>query len=123
MSGLHPTFQRIVEAHGLTPGYKPVSFAAYKVTSADPSIVRTYKLGELDAIELRDALTEALTRHSLYHKDTLILRERNEKGTVLRLFAIKKKSQPRYVHQDHVTRAVRDLYADPICVIDGDVLA
>jgi hypothetical protein len=100
--------------------FNTTTFDAFK---ASEGMDRTYKLGRLDAVDLREALNETLTRFSLYHKDTLIVRETGEKGTRLRIFAIRKKSTPRYVHKDHVTRAVHDLYADPVCVIDGDVLA
>jgi hypothetical protein len=41
----------------------------------------------------------------------------------LHIYSIKQKSKARYVHRDHVTRAVRDLYPAHVCTIDGSVLA
>lgn len=127
MNALHPIFQGIVEAHGMVEPravpYAATKFDAFKVdNSYASSKASTYSLGSLSETSLRPALNEALSRFALYHKDHLILRETGEQGVKLRLFAIRKKSAARYVHKDHVTRAVHDLYADPVCVIDGALL-
>lgn len=126
--GLHPIFQGIVEAHGLTskePEAVPFSTTTFEAFKVDDSYAtgksHTYRLGRLSEHSLRQALNEALARYALYHKDHLILRETGDDGVKLRIFAIRKKSSARYVHKDHVTRAVHDLYADPVCVIDGEV--
>lgn len=126
MSALHPLFQEIVEAHGAPTAvpFNTVTFDAFKVSeSGDDTGGRTYRLGALTEATLRGALNEALAQFALYHKDHLVLRETSEHGVKLRLFTIRKKSAARYIHKDHVTRAVRDLYADPVCVIDLQALA
>lgn len=100
--------------------YATRTFAAFRVTESN----RTYPVtlhttpGSLEA-----ALNEALTRTLLCHKETLILRETDEDGAVsLHLYAIKRRSRPDYVHENHVTRAVHRLYAEKLAVVDGAVL-
>lgn len=84
---------------------------------------RTYELGRLDADSLEDALTAALTgRQVLNHKEHVCIRETGQDGVKLHLFAVKRRSAPRYVHKNHVTRAVHDLYAAPVCSFDGGIV-
>jgi hypothetical protein len=54
--------------------------------------------------------------------DPLVLQEIGERGVKLHLFAIRRRSQPRYVHKDHVSRRVHDLYPEPVCTLDADLL-
>lgn len=59
----------------------------------------------------------------LSHKDSLIVREESDRGVRIHVYRVKQKSRARYVHRDHITRAVRDLYLDPVCSFDGGVIA
>lgn len=68
------------------------------------------------------ALAEALVVLPLMHKDMLAIREDTTEGAPLFLYQVKRKSQPRWVHKDHVTRAVHDLYAAPVCMLPAEVL-
>jgi hypothetical protein len=99
--------------------YSAVSFEAFQVAENG----RTYPVEGIIASTVADAVTQAVTLRAFSHKQHLLVRESGEQGSKLHIFAIKKKSAPRYVHKDHVSRAVRDLYAAPVCVIDGDLLA
>jgi hypothetical protein len=57
-----------------------------------------------------------------FHKEHLLIREVGEGCDKFHIYAIKQKSTPRYVHRDHVTRAVRDLYAAKVCTFDAGML-
>lgn len=113
---------RSLAEEGMTPRlvkYSETTFAAFQIA---PDVGKTYAHGELEATGLNDAVNEALTRNLFDHKDHLLIREVGPKGVKLHLYAIKRKSAPRYVHRDHVTRRVNDLYAALVCSIDGGVL-
>lgn len=86
---------------------------------------RTYEVSLAGFLlpDVEAAKSAALLASSFDHKDQLIIRETGDRGVQLHVFSIRRKSQPRYVHQDHVTRRVHHLYADPLCVVDGGVLA
>lgn len=105
----------IAEARA-TP-FQVTRYDAFKITEG-----RTYRLGELDAGSLGEAMNAAVGQFAMFHKDHLLIRETGEGGTRLHLFAIKRKTNARYVHKNHVTRAVHDLYAAPVCTIDGDII-
>lgn len=94
------------------------SFASFQVSEAG----RTYRHGFLEAGTLDEAVVEALTKKLFSHKDTLVIREEVERGIRIHVYQIKQKSKARYVFQDHVQRAVRDLYPAHVCTIDGSVL-
>lgn len=102
-----------------TRPYSPTSYSAFRICGG-----RTYAV-DIDGYCLttveaaRDA---ALLGQAFAHKDHLLIQERGDRGIKLHLFAIKKKSAARWVTKDHVTRAVYDLYADPVCSIDGGVI-
>lgn len=99
--------------------YSETTYSAFQVSS-DPE--RTYTHGEMLATSLDEAVTEALTRKLFDHKDHLLIREEGPRGVKLHLYAIKKKSQGRWVYEGHVPRKVHDLYPAKVCVIDGGVL-
>jgi hypothetical protein len=99
--------------------YTETTYSAFQVGG---DVERTYTHGEMLSCTLDEAVTEALTRKLFDHKDHLLIREEGPKGVKLHLYAIKRKSQARYVHQDHVTRRVHDLYPAHVCTIDGAVL-
>lgn len=131
MTDLRQQLIRSCVDDGATPRAVPFStttFHAFRVCQGysgakeTPLGGRTYDYGRLDATTLEDALTEALSGKVIDHKEHLVIQEISERGIRLHVFAVKKKSTPRYVHRDHVTRAVRDLYADPICTLDGALL-
>lgn len=100
--------------------YSTTSYAAFRISETG----RTYAV-DIDGYLLptveaaRDA---ALIGQAFAHKDHLLIRAADDRGVKLHLFAIKRKATPRYVHEDHVTRRVHDLYAAPVCVIDGGVV-
>lgn len=98
--------------------FSAVTFAAFKVSETG----RTYPLGDIDVGSLKNALNVALGSFALHHKEHLLLRETSDEGVKVHLFAIRKKSAARYVHRDHVTRAVHDLYAAPVCSFDVGVV-
>lgn len=106
--------------------YSPTRFDAFRIADmgkGNPQ--RTYKVDIegylLPTVEAaRDA---ALLGQAFAHKDHLIIRETGERGVKLHVFAIKRKSTPTYVWEGHVQKRVNRLYADPVCTIDGGVLA
>ena len=108
--------------------YAHTSFRAFKVSQGShrgketPLGGRTYDLGVIAADTLDEALNEALARGGVAHKEHLVIQESGERGIRLHLFAIRKKSAPRWVMKDHVQRAVYDLYASPMCTVDGGIL-
>jgi hypothetical protein len=90
-------------------------FEAFQISESG----RTYPIDGLHAASLEEAKTQAITLRALSHKQHLLIRE---DGTRIHVFAVRQKSTPRYVHDRHVTRAVRDLYLDLVCSFDGGVL-
>lgn len=76
------------------------------------------------ATSLKDALAAALMFGSVGHKDSLVISETDDRGFRLHVYRIKRKSTPRYTWKDNARGYERshDLYADPVCVIDGGVL-
>jgi hypothetical protein len=97
--------------------FSAIDFAAFKVSETG----RTYELGPVDASNVPDAVNAALGQFVLHHKEHLLIRETSERGSTLHIYSIRRKSAPRWVHKDHVPRAVHDLYADAVCSIDGNV--
>lgn len=122
---LRQALVRSCAEEGIGPRAVPlthVSFDAFKVPEAGGASPRTYALGSIDAPALDDALNGALAKFALFHKDTLLIRETSERGVRVHVYSIKRKSAARYVHRNHVTRAVHDLYASPVCTMDLDVI-
>ena len=84
----------------------------------------TYSLGPVDAHSLDDALATVLTSgQSIEHKDHLLIRETGARGVQCHLFAVKRQAAPIYVWRDHQQVREHRLYAAPVCVIDGGVVA
>jgi hypothetical protein len=96
--------------------YIETTYAAFQISD---DTGRTYAIDGLDAGSLDEAMTQAVTLRAFQHKDHLAIRETGARGVKVHLFAVKRKSTARYVHREHVTRAVRDLYLAPVCTIDG----
>jgi hypothetical protein len=69
-------------------------------------------------------LEEAVEGAKVYciHKEHLLIREIGEGVDRLHIYAIKRKSAPRYVYKDYQTHRQHDLYAAPMCVIDAGIL-
>lgn len=105
--------------------YTETTYSAFQVGDDEGGKYpqRTYTHGEMLSTSLDEAVTEALTRKLYDHKDHLVIREVGPLGMKLHIFAIRRKSTPRYVHKDHNTRRVHDLYPERVCTIDGGVLA
>jgi len=103
--------------------YAPARYEAFRVCEATKGYSArprtTYALGDLPAATLDEALNAALAKSPLAHKEHLAIRETDEHGARVHLFAIKRKSQPtyRYVGHEHVRQ--HDLYAAPVCVMEG----
>lgn len=72
---------------------------------------------------LADAVAGVPICGGLNHKDSLVIREESERGIRIHVYRVKQKSKARYVHRDHITRAVRDLYLEHQCSFDGGVIA
>ena len=110
---------------GVVP-YSATSFEAFRVTNigdAKRPKWRTYTLPPIEADSLDEALADALCGgQAVYHKDQIIIRETGEQGAKLHLYAIKRKSSPTYLWEDHTQKRVNRLYADPVCTIDGGIL-
>lgn len=119
MKGKHLKVEEIDSVVGFTrpQPYSTLSFEAFRVTET-----RTFPLAA-EGSALPDFLASAQVR--CFHKDKLLIRETDtETGTVkLHLYAIKKKA-PKWIHPagEIMPRRVEDLYADPLCIIDGQVL-
>ncbi|HEX5183622.1 MAG TPA: hypothetical protein VFW19_10785 [Allosphingosinicella sp.] len=97
------------------------TFAAFRIADDMPG--RSYRLAfDGRPRDLEDALNQTKVR--CFHKDKLVIRETDELSTAVEfhLFAIKQKSRPRYEYKDHRQVAVRDLYAELICVLPAGVL-
>jgi hypothetical protein len=128
---LRQALTRSCAQEGLGPRavvYTMTTFHAFHITQGMKGLKevalggRTYDCGRLNAGTLEEALNEALSSKLISHKETLVLQEIGERGVKLHLFAIRRRSQPRYVHKDHVSRRVHDLYPEPVCTLDADLL-
>lgn len=91
-------------------------FRAFQVADG-----RTYAINETWH-SLSDALAGVPIVRLLDHKDSLVIREEGPRGVRIHVYRVRQKSRARYVHKDHITRAVRDLYLDPVCSFDGGVI-
>ena len=81
---------------------------------------RTYPL-IVDCASLEEAVERG--KVECFHKEHLLIREVGAGKERLHLYAIKKRSAPTYVYRDHDYRRQDRLYAAPVCVIDGAMLA
>lgn len=106
--------------------YAATTFTAFRLCPALNGPDRISPLGEIDAGTIDEALSKTLagdraSSSGIFHKDHLAIRETDEAGTRVHLYAIKRKSAPRYEYRNYVTRPVHDLYAMKACVIPGEV--
>jgi hypothetical protein len=95
--------------------FQAVTFYPYRVTESG----RTYPL-IVSCNSLKEAVEGA--KVSCQHKEHLLIKEVGPTGQRLHLFAIRRKSNPRYVWQGHEQKRVHDLYAAEVCSFDGGVV-
>ncbi len=118
--------------HKPLAGLRPARFTARTYTAFRISAVATDTpdsptlLGQVDGANIEEALQSTLSgeyasTQALFHKNALAIRETDGQASRLHLYVIKRKSTPRYVYHNHIMRREHDLYADPVCVIDGTV--
>ncbi|HYI43700.1 MAG TPA: hypothetical protein VD768_08780 [Sphingomicrobium sp.] len=117
-----------------TSAYPRLSFEAFRISGR-----HTCPMGAVDATSLSDALAAVLIGEVsipqlIEHKEHILIRETDRSaehiperlggGTQVRLhlFAVRRKSTPRYVYENHATHRVHDLYAEPVCAIDAGAL-
>jgi hypothetical protein len=91
-------------------------FYAYRVTEKGTTLPLIVDCSTLD-----EAVNGAMV-HCI-HKEHLLIREVDDGRTRNHLYAIKKHSAPTYVYRDHDYHRQDRLFAAPVCVIDGDLLA
>jgi hypothetical protein len=108
--------------------FSRVTYYPYRVTEMG----NTYPL-IVDCGSLKEAVERGKVH--CFHKDHLLVREVDNSGdhiperlgggtkVRLHLYAIKRKSAPRYVYRGHVQERVHDLYAAPVCVVDASMFA
>lgn len=96
--------------------FSPRCFYAFRVAENG----RTYPL-IVDCNTLDEAVMGAMV-HCI-HKEHLLIREVEDGRARNHLFAIRKRSAPTYVYRDHDYHRQDRLYAAPVCVIEGDLLA
>lgn len=73
---------------------------------------------------LEEAVSAALTSGKIiYHKDKLVIRETDDRGTRLHIYAIRKKAA-QWIHApgEYLPKRVEDHYAYPVCVVDAELL-
>ncbi len=100
--------------------YSPVRFDAFRVVKGLKAD-RTYAvdIGGYLLPDLAAAQGAALIAQAFDHKDHLVIRETDDLGERLHIYAIKRRSAARFVHRHHITERVRDLYAAHVCTINA----
>lgn len=104
------------------PAIRPAPYLAARFDAFRVSGDQTARLSIGEPASLSGAVETA--QHTCLHREQLLIRETGEDGAVkLHVFTIRKKA-PRWVHQpgEIMPRRVEDHYADPICVIPGELL-
>jgi hypothetical protein len=96
--------------------FSPLCFYAYRVTEKGTTLPLIVDCSTLD-----EALNGAMVH--CFHKEHLLIREVADARTRNHLYAIKKRSAPTYIYRDHEYHRQDRLYAAPVCVIEGDMLA
>lgn len=102
---------------GIRPrAYTAASYRAFLISGVNG---RAHSLN-VEAGRLLEAVDAAKVLCN--HKDVLAIRETDEAGTRVHLFTIRRKAA-QWVHPvgEHLPRRVQDLYADPVCVLSGEV--
>lgn len=104
-----------IEHEGQARPYSPRCYYPFRICESG----RTFPL-IVDCSSLEEAVNGGMVQ--CFHKDHLLIREAGEGKDTLHLYAIKRKSQPRYVYKNHGYDRVHDLYAAPVCTIDAAML-
>lgn len=116
---LRAALTRSLAEDGFAP--RAVPFHRTTVRAFQVSEGRTYGVNDTWT-SVEDALAGLPIVRSLHHKDHVLLREESERGVRIHVYVVRQKSQRRYVHRDHITRAVRDLYLEEVTSFDAGVL-
>lgn len=115
----------ITEALPSATPYSATRFEAFRICQPTkgfpdaPPPRTTYGLGEIPGTTLAEALNATLAKCLLCHKDHLAIRETNDRGTRVHLYAIKRKAAPTYRWEDHRQVREHQLYPAFLCTIDG----
>ena len=101
--------------------YRRFSFRVFRIVDG-----RTY--GPLDwCVGDPSTLAEAVQGYqaNFSHKEHMLIVERDHEREreTRHLYAIKRKSAGRWVYEDYQHRKVHDLYADPVCAMDEEVVS
>jgi hypothetical protein len=107
---------------GSRPSGSVSAFAQAQYEAFQVSDNRTYALGHISGATIDEALNGVLAGFALFHKQHLVIRETDESGSRLHVYAIKRRSAPNYVYRDHAYHRQDVLYAAPVCAIDNDIL-
>jgi hypothetical protein len=106
------------EAPARATRYGAAAFAAFRISESN----RTYP-SQIDGDPATLAEAVDIAKLRCFHKERLVIRETDRDGAVkLHVYAIRQSSKARPVYRDYQTTMVRDLYAEPVCSIDGAVL-
>ena len=100
--------------------YGDLSFKAFRIAESNGRLSRL-QIAD-DHVTVEEAIDDAKLR--CIHKDKLLIRSFNDRtGEVrLHLYAIKRQSRANYVYRDYQTVREHPMYAEAICVIDGEAL-
>lgn len=114
---------RVDQACGARP-YSPREYVAFKAEDIGSGRSR-WLTNPIPLVrgprDLDEAVNEAVL--ACFHRQVLVVREASDEAVRLHLFVIRK-AAPKWVHPagEIMPRRVEDLYAQPLCVLDGDVL-
>jgi hypothetical protein len=105
-----------------TATYRAISFTAFRVSDGGIGRGAIGRLNIGDVATLDEAVNAA--KGQLLHKDQLAVREQDEitGAAKVHLFAIRRKSAATFVRIAGEVSRVQALYAEPICVLSGEVL-
>lgn len=121
MTGATPTPSPRMEDFAAAAGlarYSAVRFEAFRVSGGQTSRL---SIGECD--NLAKAVVAA--QPALLHREHLLVREENETTGAVRLHVYTVRQKPAQwvrLAGDHMPQRVRELWCDPVCVIDGSVV-
>jgi hypothetical protein len=114
MTSLRSTITKADEPRAIPFRANAPCFYVYRIVDG-----RTYPL-VVDCNSLSDAVDGGKVQ--CIHKDHLLIREVAGERDILHLYAIKRKSHPRYVYRNYAYDRVHDLYAAHVCTIDARML-
>lgn len=109
--------------------YSATRFEAFRICEVSPPPYggppcrTTYGLGDIPATSLDEALNATLGKCLILHKEHLAIRETDERGARIHLYAIRRRSAPTYRFENHQQVREHRLYAAHVCTVDGGVFA